>query len=258
MTSAAEGRHAARSRSGAPDAPGPTRGASRREALAAFEDRIGHVFGDPALLERALTHASVALPRRSTGHNETLEFLGDRVLGLVAAEALVGAHPEWREGELSRGHAALVSGPGCARIARRLGVGAALRLAGGATRQGGRENIRILGDAMEAVMAAVYLDGGLEAARALFRRGWGEALAEVATLDSKDAKTALQEWAMARGLSLPAYTVVSRTGTPHRPSFTVAVSVGEHAARSGAGGSLRAAQTAAAEDFLQNRRAESA
>jgi ribonuclease-3 len=223
----------------------------RSAAAAALEDRIGHVFSDKELLARALTHASVRQSADHAGHNETLEFLGDRVLGLLAAETLLKANPAWREGDLSRRHALLVSGLSCARVARRLDLGPSLRLAGGASRQGGRDHDRILGDAMEAVMAAVYLDGGLDAARAVFASAWREVMADALGGQVKDAKTALQEWAMAQGLPLPVYTQVSRSGPPHAPTFVVEAVVAGYAAAAGAGASLRAAQMAAAEALLR-------
>lgn len=224
---------------------------SRVAAAAALEHRIGYAFSDRELFERALTHASVRRPLIHAGDNETLEFLGDRVLGLLAAEALLKANSSWREGDLSRRHAALVSGQSCARVARRLGLGQALRLAGGATKQGGRDHGRILGDAMEALMAAVYLDGGLEAARAVFASAWSEAMAEVLGDQRKDGKTALQEWAMAQGLPLPTYTLVSRSGPPHQPMFTVRAAVAGYAETTGVAASLRSAQRVAAEAMLR-------
>src|SRR5262249_8944977 len=153
---------------------------------------------------------------------------GDRVLGLLAAEALVRRQPQWREGELARRHTAVVSGKACAGVARDLGLSQALRLAGSTTRQGGRENDRILGGAVEALLAAVYLDGGLESVRAVFDAAWSRVLAAAMADDGKDAKTALQEWAMARALPLPAYRQVSRTGPDHAPAFVVELAVAGH------------------------------
>ena len=222
----------------------------RAAALDALEVRIGHVFADRTLLEQALTHASTGQGARPAVHNERLEFLGDRVLGLLAAEALVARDPQWREGELSRRHASLVSGSACAEAARRLDLGGALRLAGGTSNQGGRANARILGDAMEAVIAAVYLDGGPSAARRLFEQVWGEALATVSGETPRDPKTALQEWAMARGLPLPVYRVQGRSGPDHAPVFTVEVAVKSHPAATGVGGAVQAAEKAAALAFL--------
>ncbi|HEY1426945.1 MAG TPA: ribonuclease III [Caulobacteraceae bacterium] len=218
----------------------------RADAVAELEDRLGHVFADRELLERALTHASVGSGSRQVMHNERLEFLGDRVLGLLAAETLVARHPDWREGELTRRHVTLVAGKTCAEVARRIGLPAALRLAGGASKQGGRDNDRILGDAMEALMAAVYLDGGLAAARAVFAEAWTDAIASAVVSGGREPKTALQEWAMAAGLPLPSYCEVSRTGPDHAPLFVVEVTVQGYAPERAVGSTLREAEKAAA------------
>jgi ribonuclease-3 len=223
----------------------------RSAAIKALEQRLGHDFADPTLLEQALTHPSARDGAPSLAHNQVLEFLGDRVLGLVAAEALMTLGPQWREGELTRRHAALVSGARCAGVARALGVGPALRLAGADSKLGARENDRILGDAMEALMAAVYLDGGLEAARALFGRAWEDALSGSEEAPVLDPKTALNEWAGARGVAAPRYVTLSQAGTQHAPTFTVSVGVEGYAPEPGVGLSLRAAQKAAAEAFLR-------
>ena len=223
----------------------------RAEAIAELERRLGHVFADRALLDRALTHASVGSGSRKVAHNERLEFLGDRVLGLLAAEMLVARHPDWREGELTRRHASLVAGKTCAEVARRVGLPTALRLAGGASKQGGRDNDRILGDAMEALMAAVYLDGGLQAARAAFAEAWTDALVSAAAEQGREPKTALQEWAMAAGRPLPAYREVARSGPDHAPLFTVEVKVEGHAPERAIGPSLREAEKAAARALLE-------
>lgn len=227
----------------------------RAGAVADLERRLGYAFCDRALLERALTHASIGQGTRGIGHNQTLEFLGDRVLGLLAAEALVALNAEWREGELSRRLVAVVSGAACAEVARGIALGPALRLAGATSQQGGRDNDRILGDAVEALMAAVYLDGGLAAARSVFDAIWSEALARAAGEQGREAKTALQEWAMAQGLPLPVYAMVSRDGPPHAPRFTVAVAVQGYAPAQGAGPALRAAEKAAAQALLLRERA---
>jgi len=223
----------------------------RAAAIAELEARLGHVFADRELLERALTHASVGSGARRVPHNERLEFLGDRVLGLLAAELLIARHPDWREGELTRRHARLVAGKTCAEVGRRIGLPAALRLAGGASKQGGRENDRILGDAMEALIAAVYLDGGLAAARAVFAEAWTDAIASAVAAQGREPKTALQEWAMAAGRPLPSYREVSRSGPDHAPLFVVEVSVEGHAPERAVGSSLREAEKAAALALLE-------
>ncbi|HLZ77683.1 ribonuclease III [Phenylobacterium sp.] len=223
----------------------------RSAAIEALEQRLGHVFADRTLLEQALTHAGARDAAPSLAHNQVLEFLGDRVLGLVAADALMRLGPQWREGELTRRHAALVSGSRCADVARALGVGPALRLAGGDSKLGARENDRILGDAMEALMAAVYLDGGLDAARSLFDLAWKGALSESGEAPVLDPKTALNEWALARGLAAPRYETLSRSGSPHAPTFTVRVDVQGHAPETGVGLNVRSAQKAAADALLR-------
>ena len=222
----------------------------RAEAVAALKARIGNDFANPELLERALTHPSVGHGAK-VANNQVLEFLGDRVLSLLVAEALVELGPQWREGDLSRRQVALVSGASCARVARALDVGPALRLEGSHSKKGGRTNDRILGDAMEAIVAAVYLDGGLEAARRLFQTAWKD-LMEDATGELKiDAKSRLNEWAMARGYQPPAYATVQRMGSQHAPTFTVEVVAGDLPAASAIGASVRAAEQGAAAALLE-------
>jgi ribonuclease-3 len=221
----------------------------RAEAVAALRRRIGHDFADPELLERALTHPSVSGAKAR--NNQVLEFLGDRVLSLLVAEALVALGPQWREGDLSRRQVALVSGASCAKVARDLDVGPALRMEGSHSKQGGRTNDRILGDAMEAIVAAVYLDGGLEAARGLFNSAW-KGLLDLAGGELRiDAKSRLNEWAMARGYGPPTYITVGRVGSQHAPTFTVEVVAGDLPPASAIGASVRAAEQAAAEALLQ-------
>lgn len=217
--------------------------------MAALEASLGHSFKDKTLLERALTHVSVQAAAEQV-HNETLEFLGDRVLGLLAAESLVRGNPAWREGDLTRTHAALVNGSRCAQVARGLQIGAALRLHGSASKEGARENDRILGDAMEAIMAAVYLDGGLEVARDVFKSAWSGALLEVTRQAAKDSKTALQEWAAGRGLAPPLYRTVSRAGSAHAPVFTVEVRLEGISPERASAANLRLAEKAAAAALL--------
>ena len=186
---------------------------------AAGED-IGHRFSDPSLLREALTHAS----RKSVASNERLEFLGDRVLGLVIAEALVERHPAESEGQLAPRLNALVSRETCTLIARRLDLGERIDMAPAEAQNGGRRKPALLANAMEAVIAAIYLDAGLDAARA-FVRGHCADLLDAQTVAPVDPKTALQEWAQARGRPLPAYETVGRSGPDHSPRFTVRVSL---------------------------------
>lgn len=225
---------------------------ARAAAARTLAERLGHSFADPSLLERALTHSSVGDgASRSRRDNERLEFLGDRVLGLLVAEHLLADDPAASEGDVAPRLNALVSREACASVARRLELGPALRLSGGETRTGGRDKTSILAGAMEAVIAAVHQDGGLEAARAVFARIWPPEFARLAVaVRPKDPKTELQEWALARGRALPAYAVVGREGPEHAPVFTVAVSVAGVEPVTGQGGSRQAAEKAAARALL--------
>ena len=233
------------------------RGQNRRaEAVRELTARLGHAFARPELLEIALTHASVGegAERDSRGrpyaHNQRQEFLGDRVLGLLVAERLMRDLPDADEGEMSSRLHALVDKAACARAAERLGVGPAMRLSGGEAKQGGRRREGVLGDAMEAVLAAVYLDGGLDAARAVFERAWAAELAAPAPRGVSNPKSALQEWSLARGRGLPGYRVVQRTGTDHAPTFTVEVAVSGVEPLTAQGRSRQEAEKAAAVALL--------
>jgi ribonuclease-3 len=213
-------------------------------------DRLGHRFRDPALLERALTHRSAADPRRGMlDSNERLEFLGDRVLGLCIAEWLHEHFPQEREGDLGKRLATLCSQEVIAPIAEAMGLAAALRVPPSENRAGIRARHTVLADALEAVLGALYLDGGLEAARAVIRREWAAAIAA----DLKppaSAKNRLQEHTLGRGLGLPDYSAVSTAGPPHAPVFVVRVTAAGRAAE-GMGDSKRAAESAAAEAWLR-------
>jgi len=197
----------------------------RGAAIEQLERRLNHVFSDPALLERALTHASAHGTKGKARDNEVLEFIGDRVIGLFAAERLADLYPEAPEGDLAPRLNALVNRKTCADVARLMGLGPALRLSGSETKTGGREKDSILAGACEAVMAAIYRDGGLDAARAVFLDLWADAFAALGEPRPRDAKTALQEWAQGQGRPLPAYAVVGRRGPDHAPTFTVEVAV---------------------------------
>jgi ribonuclease-3 len=224
---------------------------ARAEAIASLETRIGYAFRDRELLERALTHASVGEGSRRVRDNERLEFLGDRVLGLLAAEHVTNSYPLVREGQLNTKLVALVNKGACARVARRVGLGPALRLAPGESKTGGREKDTILGDACEALLGAVYLDGGMEAARGLFAREWAE---EVAALDEPrvaDPKSQLQQWALQVKRQLPIYRVVDRSGPDHAPAFTVEVRVDHLEPATADGKSRQEAEKAAALALLQ-------
>lgn len=213
-----------------------------------FEARLGRRFNDPALLERALTHASHGDGRSREDSNERLEFLGDRVLGLMAAEALHERFPGLDEGGLAARLNALVNKDACARAARKVDLGEALRLSPAEARLGGREKASILADACEAVIGALYLDGGLDTAREFFLTQWAEALENLGKRP-RDAKSRLQEWAAQTGRPAPVYSVIGRSGPDHRPLFTVKVTVGALNAQA-EGASKQAAERAAADLIL--------
>jgi ribonuclease-3 len=215
--------------------------------LKSLEQRLGHRFGDPALLVRAVTHSSMSSPTRSD--NQRLEFLGDRVLGLVMAEALLGADKAATEGQLAPRFNALVRKETCAEVAREVDLGAGLKLGRSEMLSGGRRKQALLGDAMEAVIAAVYVDAGFEAAKSLILRLWGDRVTRVEA-DARDAKTSLQEWAQARGLQPPKYEMVARSGPDHAPVFTIAARLENGEAAEATAGSKRLAEQAAAKALL--------
>lgn len=214
----------------------------------AFQTRLGHEFDRVELLRTALTHSSVSSPTRAD--NQRLEFLGDRVLGLVMAEALLAADKAASEGKLAPRFNALVRKETCADVAREIDLGAVLRLGRSEMMTGGRRKQALLGDAMEAVIAAVYLDGGFEAAQSVILTLWGKRI-ETVESDARDAKTSLQEWAQGRGLQPPQYVETARSGPDHSPVFTIAarLSTGEEASASA--GSKRQAEQGAAEALLK-------
>lgn len=216
--------------------------------IAAFARRLGHDFARPELLVRALTHGSIASPTRPD--NQRLEFLGDRVLGLAMAEALLAADRGATEGQLAPRLNALVRGETCAEIAREIGLGEVLKLGRSEMLSGGRRKEALLADALEAVLAAVYLDAGWEAARALTLRLWGDRLRRVEP-DARDAKTVLQEWAQAQGMPPPRYEMVDRSGPDHAPRFRIAVTLADgRAAEAEGAGTKRAIEQAAAQALL--------
>ena len=226
--------------------------------LSAAASLVGHDFARPALLREALTHRS-AVPARRTGggrskpatgagSNERLEFIGDRVLGLVVAEWLAERFPDDQEGALGPRLAHLVSQPTIAAIAEECGLPALLDVAAGEARAGVRKRATVLADAMEALIGALYLDAGLAPARDFVRRAWDAAMAGM-TAPPKDAKTALQEFVLARGFALPRYQLVSRDGPPHDPVFVIAVEAGGGRGE-GRAGSKRAAERMAAAALL--------
>jgi ribonuclease III len=210
--------------------------------------QLGHAFADPQLLDDALTHRSA-----QARHNERLEFLGDAVLGFVVAEALWRRFPQATEGELSRLRAQLVNREALAQVAQQLELGQYLRLGAGELRSGGHARESILADAVEAVLAALYLDGGIEVARAAIDGLLGTRLAALSPeTQRKDAKTRLQEWLQARRLALPTYDVVDTSGEDHAQTFVVRCSVDALGrTTTAAGPSRRKAEQLAAERLLE-------
>ncbi|MGA8172104.1 MAG: ribonuclease III [Methylocystis sp.] len=215
--------------------------------LSGLESRIGYRFADRSLLKRALTHVSAASSRADS--YERMEFLGDRVLGLGVAHMLIGAYGEESEGLLSRRLAALVRKETCAEVARDWGVGPLIRLGDGEAQTGGRDKNAILGDICEAIIGAVFLDAGAQAAERLVRSAFGHRMTTPGRA-LQDAKTSLQEWAQGRRLQAPNYRLSGRSGPDHAPFFEVTVEVEGFPAALGTGASKRAAEQAAAEAFL--------
>jgi ribonuclease III len=217
----------------------------------ALEDRIGYKFADRPLLERALTHISAISggPQNRGGSYQRLEFLGDHVLGLVISDMLYRAFPKANEGEMSRRLADLVRKETCAEVARTMDLGPALKLGNSESHAGGRLRTTILADVCEALVGAVFIDGGYGEAEKLVERFWkARMLKPLRPL--RDPKTMLQEWAQARGLPTPAYRELARTGPHHDPEFRVAVVLPDRPPAEGVGSSKRAAEQAAAAAML--------
>jgi ribonuclease-3 len=226
----------------------------RRRRGTALEERIGYRFKDGALLDCALTHISALKGARNrAGSYQRLEFLGDHVLGLVISDVLFRGFPKADEGELSRRLADLVRKETCAEIARTIELGAAIRLGSSEANAGGRKRPAILADVCEALIGAVYLDGGYPAADALVERLW-QVRMQATAQPQRDPKTVLQEWAQARGFSTPAYREVARSGPDHDPEFRVAVLLPNFDPAEGSGRSKRAAEQAAAAAMLARER----
>ena len=218
--------------------------------LRRLEERIGHTFASQARLILALTHASAVKGATGTDDYERQEFLGDRVLGLCVAEFLFEAFPQEKEGDLSRRLNALVSGRTCAQIADEIGLHEFIQ-AGTDTRHIASKRMRsVRADVVEALIAAIFLDTGLDAARAFVRRFWKDRLHDDAGAE-RDAKTALQEWAHAQGHPTPTYEVVTRDGPDHEPVFVVRALVENVKSEDGKGRSKRAAEQAAATAILR-------
>ena len=217
------------------------------DTLDTLQTRLGHRFGRPELLERALTHPSASTPARPD--NQRLEFLGDRVLGLVVAEALLERYPDEAEDDLAPRLNALVRRETLAEVAAEIRLGEALHLGRSESTGGGRRKKAILADAMEAVIAALYLDAGLEAARRFVLGRW-QARLEAPDTAPMDAKTRLQEWAQGRGQRPPDYHVTAREGPDHAPRFTVEARLEDGPRAEGSAASKKQAEQAAAGALL--------
>jgi ribonuclease III len=225
-------------------------GSAPENRLIDLQARLGYTFSNGRLLEEALTHSSFQGSGRERRRSyERLEFLGDRVLGLVVANVLLRRFPGDEVGALARRYAALVRREACVEVAENLGIGRCVRLSRGEEDAGGRQSPGLLADACEALIAAVFLDDGFERATDVVERLWG-GLIERDASPPKDAKTALQEWAQGQGLPLPQYREMSRSGPPHLPQFCVRVSVEGFEPEDAIGPSKRVAEQAAAEQFL--------
>lgn len=234
-------------------AKGATRSAKQAENrpdIGELQRRIGYSFQDIELLQRALTHVSAIRTGVSrTESYQRLEFLGDRVLGLAISDLLYRSYPRAAEGEMSRRLADLVRKETCADVSRDWEVGPFLRLGESEENSGGAHNGAILGDVCEAIIGAIFVDAGYAAASAIVEKNWIERLKKPRR-PLRDPKTALQEWAQARGLAAPTYREVRRSGPAHAPNFTIAAEVAGFQDAQAQGGSKRAAEQAAARTFL--------
>lgn len=211
-----------------------------------LEQRIGYEFKDPELLKLALTHPSIA----KLQSNQRLEFLGDAILGAIVARLVYDLFPTEQEGEIARRHAALVRGETLTQAAREIGLGEALNVAGTEVMAGGRDNASNLEDALEALIGAIYLDGGFVAVEAFIYPRWSD-LAKQVSAPPKDAKTSLQEWAQARGLPVPEYQLLTTTGPAHAPEFTMQVTVRGYMPAEATAASKRIAEQQAAGELLE-------
>lgn len=219
--------------------------------IAELESLLGHKFRDPQRLLQALMHSS-RIPERAADEpcesNEKLEFLGDAVLELIVSEELVREFPDWSEGQLSKSRARLVNATAISLSAQRLGIGKYLRLGRGEEKTGGRNKPALLADVYEALIAAVYLDGGLEAARGFVRRSLveGAIAVEAERLGHTDHKSALQEYLQSRGMTPGAYHVIAESGPDHQKTFRVEVRIGGQVTAMGSGRTKKEAEQSAA------------
>lgn len=221
------------------------------KTLARLETTIGYTFKDKDLAVMSLTHSSYGDGRRKFFNNERLEFLGDRVLGLLTAERLYEVC-DGDEGNMARRLNALVRKETCAQIARLINLGEALLISPSEIKQGGRDKTSILGDACESLLAALYLDGGYDTVQAFYNTFWHDEIKRVTTISAKDPKTELQERASTDGYGVPVYSVVERSGPDHRPLFKVEVVVAGLGAMQGTGKSKKDAERFSALHLLEN------
>lgn len=221
--------------------------------LASVEEKLGYSFQNREWLQRALTHSS----SMDDTNYERLEFLGDRVLGLVMAHALFEQFPNENEGGMARRHSALVQGRTIALIGQQNGIGEFIIMSVAERASGGGSKENIVADVMEALFGAIYLDGGLDAARAVILRLWGDNI-ETLTDAPMDPKTELQEWVQARGWPLPSYDIVDKTGPDHAPEFVIEVRVEGQAPVTASGPSRRQAEKTAARTMLRHLKGQSA
>lgn len=217
--------------------------------LTSVETRIGHVFRDKSLLVRAFTHVSATTGSKRTATYQRLEFLGDRVLGLIVSDMLYSAFVDAEEGELSRRLADLVRKESCADLARELDLGPYVRLGGGEVKSG-RDNEAILADICESIIGALYLDAGYAQTQKIVT-AWFEPRMYAPRRPLRDAKTRLQEWVQGRGLAAPIYHELARSGPAHAPQFVIGVDVVGFETMQATGASKRAAEQAAAEAFMR-------
>lgn len=218
-----------------------------------LEHILQYYFKDRELLQEALTHPSISQQKgayRQTLFNyERLEFLGDGVLGLVIAELLLKKYPTEREGALAKRQAALVRGEAVAEVAEQLKIGQYIYMAQGEESMGGRNNASNIENALEAIIGAIYQDGGIDAARAFISRHWDNQLEQM-TEPPKDPKTTLQEWSQSKGLPIPEYTTLTTRGPSHQPLFEVQVSITGFAPITAEGASKKKAEKDAAKKML--------
>lgn len=216
-------------------------------STAVLEKKIAYVFSNRALLETALTHSS---SDKDGVNNERLEFLGDRVLGLVIAEGLFHEYPAEAEGPLAKRHTGLVQQKALVAVAESIGLAAFLKLSAGEAKADGKNKGSILSDAMEALIGAVFLDGGYVSARAMIALLWQDSFNEQAA-PPEDAKSSLQEWAQGRSLPLPEYRLIEKAGTEHAPVFTIEVLVKTMGAAAATAPNKRDAEKSAALKMLE-------